>query len=303
MQRRPAVVDASAMLRAVAPFVRLDPTLDIVFKLLLIRTEVLLLDMLEAILARPIERLTVLNPEVLGELPSDKQVVLDIRVVLQGGSRVDVEMQVRTSPALRSRLVYYAARDYADQLYRGDGYDQLTPTVVIAWVVEPLPELPQRLHSVFELRERHTHALFGDQLAIHVLQLSALTASGTVGYDPRVERWARFLAAREDAEYEQLASEDPIMSIAKQALDHLSQDPVVHRLARERADAMKLYELDLAACRAEGEAKLLLKQLGLRFGPLSEAVRVRVESAGVERLEVWGERVLTAQTLDEVLAP
>ena len=30
------------------------------------------------------------------------------------------------------------ARDYADQLRRGDGYHQLTPTIGIVWLVEPM---------------------------------------------------------------------------------------------------------------------------------------------------------------------
>jgi hypothetical protein len=64
--------------------------------------------------------------------------------------------------------------------------------------------LPHRLHTVYELRERHTHELFGEELALHVLQRSALTASDTMGYhaDARVERWARFLVAHDDADHE-----------------------------------------------------------------------------------------------------
>jgi hypothetical protein len=60
-----------------------------------------------------------------------------------------------------------------------------------------------------------------------------------------------------------------------------------------------------AEARAEGEAKgkaeLLLRQLGLRFGALSEAVRAQVLQAPAERLDVWAERVITAQSLEEVL--
>lgn len=312
-QRWRAAVDASVMPPASAPFARLDPTLDVVFKLLLVRTQVLLVDMLEAILGRPIASITILNPEILGALASDKQIVLDIRVELGDGSRVDVEMQVRTAPALRSRLVYYAARDYADQLDRGDRYDALTPTVVVVWAVEPIAALPHRLHTTYELRERHTYEPFGDHLTIHAIQLSALSSSHGVGYpaNARVERWARFFAAQDEADYEQLASEDPIMVTAKEALDELSQDPTARRLARERSDAIKLYEKDMASYRAaaraagqaEGKAELLLKQMSLRFGPLSEATLVRVWAASVEELERWGERILGAQTLDDVLAP
>ncbi|MEX1369429.1 MAG: Rpn family recombination-promoting nuclease/putative transposase [Nannocystaceae bacterium] len=284
---------------------RLDPTLDLVFKLLLTRKPELLRNMLEGILAAPIAELTILNPDLPGELTSDKEIVLDIRVRLDNGSRVDLEMQIRTAPALPSRLVYYGARDYADQLGRGDDYHLLTPTIVIVWLVEPLFPALDRLHSIFELRERHTHTLFGDQLAIHVLQLSSLTPTHATGYTGRVERWGRFLTARNDAELLRLASEDPIMTTAKDTLDDLSQDPAAHRLARERSDAKKLYRLDLLASEAKGEArgeaKVLLKQLTLRFGPLPESTRARIESATIEQLDAWTERVLTAPTLDEVL--
>jgi len=50
-----------------------------------------------------------------------------------------------------------------------------------------------------------------------------------------------------------------------------------------------------------GQAKVLLEQLRLRFGPIPEASRARVEAATPEQLDGWVELVLTAQTLDDVL--
>ncbi|MEX1369428.1 MAG: DUF4351 domain-containing protein [Nannocystaceae bacterium] len=93
------------------------------------------------------------------------------------------------------------------------------------------------------------------------------------------------------------------MTTAKDTLDDLSQDPAAHRLARERADAKKLYRLDLLASEARGQAKVLLKLLTLRFGTLPESTRARIESATIKQLDAWAERVLTAPTLDDVLAP
>jgi hypothetical protein len=116
------------------------------------------------------------------------------------------------------------------------------------------------------------------------------------------ERWARFLTARDDAELDQLASEDPIMTLAKQTLEKLSEDPEVRRLARDREDAIKLYEIDLAAHRRQDRAEILLKLLGLRFGRPSAATQASVQGATPNDLDRWIERVLTAQSLDEVLA-
>ncbi|WP_347257588.1 Rpn family recombination-promoting nuclease/putative transposase [Methylocaldum sp.] len=52
--------------------------------------------------------------------------------------------------------------------------------------------------------------------------------------------------------------------------------------------------------RLEGEAALLLRQLEQRFGPLNEADRTRVSRADAETLLHWGERVLTAQAIEDV---
>jgi hypothetical protein len=51
----------------------------------------------------------------------------------------------------------------------------------------------------------------------------------------------------------------------------------------------------------KGRAELLLKQLTVRFGPLSAAVQERVRAASIVELDAFAERVLTAKSLDEVL--
>ncbi|MCA9708943.1 MAG: Rpn family recombination-promoting nuclease/putative transposase [Myxococcales bacterium] len=294
----------------------LDPTLDLVFKLLLTREPRLLCDMLQGILAQPVPALTILDPDLPGERVGDRRVVFDIRAALPSGGRVDVEMQRRAPVTLESRLVYYTARHHGGQLRQGDSYHLLTPSTGIVWLAEPLfPDLP-RLHSIFELRERHTGARLSDQLAIHLLQLPHLcharSPSPSTGYTATVERWARFFAARTDAERHQLALEHPIMTLANQTLDAISQDSDAQRRARQREHELEFfYQLELAAHRAEarvegrveGKAELLCSLLSLRFGPLSRAARARIAKAAPEQLEAWAQRVLTAQTLEQVLAP
>jgi|GEM_PF-4885477 len=50
----------------------------------------------------------------------------------------------------------------------------------------------------------------------------------------------------------------------------------------------------------EGEAGLLLRLLEWRFGQIDEVIRTRVRSADSQILQVWGKRILTAQTIEEV---
>ncbi|MFY9824235.1 MAG: Rpn family recombination-promoting nuclease/putative transposase [Thermoanaerobaculia bacterium] len=54
--------------------------------------------------------------------------------------------------------------------------------------------------------------------------------------------------------------------------------------------------------RQEGEARFLLRLLERKFGRIDPQTRRRVRGADAERLLLWGERVLTAERLEEVFA-
>lgn len=303
----------------------LDPKNDFVFRTMLTRRVELLRHMLEGVLGRPIRSVQVLDPDIPGEQIRDKEIVLDVRVVLDDGSRAIIEMQVRLTPALTGRLSYYVARDFVDQLRRGQDYDHLTPSVLIVWLPKPLfPEL-EALHSIFELRERRRNIGFGEHLSIHVIQLSALSSAEATGYDALLERWGRFFVGYDDPNtLAQLAAEDSTMALATQTLKEISQDPELRRRALEREDERALNRIELQACRDEsraegwaeghdegraegraegrdeGRATLLLEQLGALFGSPSEAIRARVRAGTAEELRTWGLRVLRAKSLGEV---
>jgi hypothetical protein len=53
--------------------------------------------------------------------------------------------------------------------------------------------------------------------------------------------------------------------------------------------------------RQEGEAAMLLRLIARKFGPPPETVRERITHADSETLLEWSDRILTAQTLDEML--
>lgn len=52
--------------------------------------------------------------------------------------------------------------------------------------------------------------------------------------------------------------------------------------------------------RQEGEGLLLKRQLSKRFGPLPNWVQEKMAQASSEQLELWGERILDAQSLAEI---
>jgi hypothetical protein len=89
-----------------------------------------------------------------------------------------------------------------------------------------------------------------------------------------------------------------------------------HRLAWLAAqigpEAVEVYMTTADMLRAEGEAKglaegvgkgaarTLVRQLTRKFTTVPDELRARIDTASLEQLDIWTERVLDATTLDEV---
>lgn len=278
----------------------LNPRNDVVFKLLFTRNPNLLRSMLEAVLAERIDSLTVQNPELPGELHSDKGIVLDVRVLLADGKRIDVEMQMRVTPELRSRLVYYAARDYSRQLTPGESYASLTPTTLVVWLEQPLERYRSKFHSIFEFRERESGELFSDQIVLHLLQLRDCPPTGAHGpLDSALVRWAQFLSVDTFDKLASLAAEDPIMAEAAHSLEHLSQDPEAARLAREREDSAFFYRMGLRLSREEGIAEG--REVGIAEGERLTLRQSIVQLCQLFNIELTTERQLQLEVDSEQL--
>jgi predicted transposase/invertase (TIGR01784 family) len=112
-------------------------------------------------------------------------------------------------------------------------------------------------------------------------------------YPDRRELLAAFLT------YIEFASETPLHRIASLAAQI---GPEAEEVYMSTADMLR------AEGRAEGEAKgvgkgaarTLVRLLTHKFGPVPDAVRIRVDTASLEQLDLWSERVLDAATLDDV---
>jgi prophage antirepressor-like protein len=90
----------------------------------------------------------------------------------------------------------------------------------------------------------------------------------------------------------------------------LSQEELSTAVTLEDVDTMlaekidrwnrELREKSLQEGRQEGEARIVLRQLRLKFGPLEPDVEERVRTADADRLLAWSERILSADSLRDV---
>lgn len=258
----------------------LDPTLDVVFKMLLTsrpESPRLLVSLLTAVLRppSPFAKVVVRNPELPSTEVLERGVVLDIAAELADGTLLDIEMQSDKRPAFRERALFYWARLYGAELERGEGYEALRPVISVLFL--DYRELRgQRLHSVFHVLELHDHERFSDALALHVIELPKIpqaTAEERAD-EASLLRWSRFFAAQTDAELEEIAMADPVIAEARNVLQAVSDDPTAREIARLRANAQVVRRLEEAALRQEGREEGIKE--GIKEGR-AEALRRAIE--------------------------
>jgi predicted transposase/invertase (TIGR01784 family) len=316
----------------------LDPKNDLVFKWFLQDDLEFLASLIAAVLDLPgaIESIEVMNPELPGAFPTDKRVVLDVRIKVAGLGRFNIEMQRADRRATRERFLFYWAREYVASLQRGQVYADLVPVVSILWLDYILdPHTPY--HSIFGLSEVTTGLPFSSHLRIHTLELPKYRA-GTER--TALARWSRFFRGPHRARA-LLAKEDKLFEKAMRKLRTLSDDDILREHAKDRERDEQYFGMLLASERNEGRQEgvaqgrqegvaqgrqegvaqgrqegvaqgrqegvdqgkraFLAELIVQRFGATPEHAQSVVESAKAPRLEQLATRLLTATSLRELL--
>ncbi len=216
----------------------LDPTLDVVFKLLFTGgpdSDDALRSLLAAVLspARPIASVRVLDPSPRGVGPARESFAFDLVLELHDGSSRNVQIQARAEGTSRNSVLHDWATLHGGQREPGMPFAKLRPTVSILLLNHR--ELPgERLHSIFRVLERDDRTPLSDGFEMHVVELPKLDDVQDEG-EPALRAWARFFTATTDEDVADAASRDPGIRKAQAILERLSADPCTQHLARQRA--------------------------------------------------------------------
>jgi len=107
------------------------------------------------------------TPEVIG----NKTSILDVRAVLEGISKVNVEVQLHNQHNMDKRSLFYLSSEYAGSLEAGHDYRELPDVIGINIVNFDYPS-SQDFHSCFHMREdREPDLILTGALEIHFLNM------------------------------------------------------------------------------------------------------------------------------------
>ena len=113
------------------PFIKLSQ--DLMFQIFFKRSSRCLISLLNAFIPMPkgktIIDAQILDPSILPDAPKGKVSIMDIKVRLNDGKLINIELQTFNQKRFKSRALYYWAKLYSDQLKEKDEYFKLKKTI------------------------------------------------------------------------------------------------------------------------------------------------------------------------------
>jgi predicted transposase/invertase (TIGR01784 family) len=213
----------------------------------------------------------------------DKESILDIRAKDNFGNLYDIEMQASLKETYPSRIIFYSAKLYTEQISKGDEYYNLRSVISLSFIDDILFKDYPKYFNRFLLRNDDNSVILSDKLIFYIFELPKFKLE-YANLSNDMEKWLYLIKHSSELDITDLPvnlKEDIFMEAVSE-LDYMSKN-AVERLEYEKR--MK-YLSDIATIRAEGihEGFRLGRKQGIKLGER------RGEKRGIELGERRGEK-------------
>ena len=216
-------------------------TNDYMFRVVLQKNEYVLKGLICSLLHlnhEDVQSTQITNPIELGEDIDDKTFVLDIDVILNNSSLINLEMQMTNEHNWTERSLSYLCRSF-DQLYQGETYASAKPAIHIGFLnFHPFPEYPE-FYATYKLINEKNGMVYSDKFSLGVIDLKHIELSTNEDKESLVDVWAKFFIATSWEEVIMIAEHIPHLEAAAQTLYEANADEATKRKCRARRDYYK----------------------------------------------------------------
>jgi len=237
--------------------------------------------------------ITLLNPFNLATTVDDKQSCVDVKAVDGRGQNYLIEVQMQPRGAFTSRVVYYLARLFADQLEAGARYTALCRATAISLVDFNLFAEHNEVQSRFRLCDPQHDLILAETLDLRFVELRKADIWPVSRVRTRFEKWLHML--KFGTRYPDLGHLPPALADEEEIVMSLEQLRNVNAdsIARERLEAREKWLRDhlsdlgdareegLVQGRAEGRADIVRAMLAKGM-----AVAIVAELTGLSVAEI-----------------
>ncbi len=203
----------------------------------------------------------IINTELRRGHEDDKLGILDVRVLMDDNTEVDIEIQLTELKVWADRALFYLSKMYTEQISSGQDYKVFKKCVSISILDFDLFHGETEFYSCFHILEDTRHFAYTDKMEFHVIELPKLPQD--IREDSNdIELWARFINAKDKEEFDMLAQKNQYISNAYKHLQAISQDKEKRLAYEAREKAIRDYNQTILEAEERGreqEAKRINK--------------------------------------------
>ena len=182
-----------------------------------------------------VQDIVVQNPIELGEAIDDKTFILDIHVLLNDNTIINLEMQVLDLKDWPERSLSYLARSY-DNVAKGDEYINVKPVYHIGFLNYTLfPKYPE-FFAKYQMLNIKNHNLYTTKFNLYVVDLTQIELATQEDVDTGLVYWTQVFKAKTWEELRQMAERNQELQEATEALYVYNQDDIIKQQCRARQD-------------------------------------------------------------------
>lgn len=228
--------------------------------------------------------LDIIDPYQAPKLAGMKDTFVDVKAKLANDKNVIIEMQVVHSKNIEQRILYNAAKQYANQLQKGEDYHLLNPVIALTLVDFKLFDDIDSYLSRFQLIEKETLVKYTDDVELVFIELPKFTKTEQQLVTIE-DKWLYFIKHAADLSTIPPSLKEPCIVDAFERINEAALTPEELELQQKRHAFIQIQRTGLELAEEKGEAR------GRELG--------REEGKQEERLEIA--RNMLANGLDVVL--
>ncbi len=178
------------------------------------------------------------NPYLFGTSIKDKQYILDVKLLLNQRTLVNLEMQVLNAGSWPERSLCYLSRSFG-QLNRGEDYSKVQPAVQIGILNFTLfPDHPELLSNYYMINIKN-HNIYSDKFRLTVLDLTQrhLAAPEDIVY--KTDVWASLFKAATWEDIKMLVKQNPELHDTATTICQLTMDERIRMECEDREEFLR----------------------------------------------------------------
>ena len=182
-----------------------------------------------------IKSVKITNPIILGESVKNKEFRLDINLLLNDHTKVNLEMQVANKLNWDKRSVIYLCRSF-DNLNHGQDYTEAKPVIHIGFLDYTLFDKFPEFYATYKLLNVKNHQIYSDSLTLSVVNLSRIDLATEEDKKYHIDHWAMLFKATTWEELKMLAAENEYLSEASNTMYLMSADERIRKQCLDREE-------------------------------------------------------------------